>query len=79
MVSLQGAVGLDLVVAQAAAPAGTEDGDAASSVMLARRINERKKVWACSHLPQTTANRLPPVSIGRAVLGSLLRLSRSKH
>lgn len=32
MVSLQGAVGLDLVVAQAAAPAGTEDRDAVSSV-----------------------------------------------
>ena len=32
IISLQGAVGLDLVVAQAAAPAGTEDRAAVSSV-----------------------------------------------
>lgn len=79
VVSLQGTVGLDLVVAQAAAPARTEDGDAVRSVMLVRWINERKEVRACSCLPQTTANRSPHMSIGRAVSGRLLRLSRNKH
>lgn len=79
MVSLQGAVGLDLVVAQAAAPAGTEDRDAVSSVCVGQMDKRTKKVWACSHLPRTTANRFPLVSIGRAVLGRLLRLSRNKH
>lgn len=66
---LQGAVGLDTVVAQAAAPAGTEDRDAMSSVCVGQTDKQTKKVWACSHLPRTTANRFPLVSHWEGCVG----------
>lgn len=63
---------------QAAAPAGTEDRDAMSSVCVGQTDKRTKKVWACSYLPRTTANRFL-VSIGRGLCWEGLRLSRNKH
>lgn len=48
MVSLQGAVGLDLVVAQAAAPCRDGGQGCHELSVLARRINERRR---CGHVP----------------------------
>ena len=78
MVSLQGAVGLDLVVAQAAAPTGTEDRDAVSSVGVGWMDKRTKEGVGMFPSPRITANRFPLVSTGRAVLGRLLP-SRNEH